>query len=184
MSLLPFENFWGGSTRPYYRRTYWPVASYTDPFSVGTSLINDALSDTLGDMRRVERQMGELMPRLEDGSYRFRCNVAGYMPEELKVDLEGNQLVLSGEHKQEDGDQSVHRTFVRRTLLPEDVLKDSIQCHIDQRGRLEITAQRQQQAGIEGKKSIPIGFKQSPADQQQQRSVEDGSAQNAKKNTK
>ena len=88
----------------------------------------------------------------EGGKVVFSCNVAGYRPEELKVDVErrsrhqrfvfglknGCTLHLlsnfSDEHKEKHGGQTVHRTFHRSIALPEGVVKESIQCNLDEKG--------------------------------------------------
>ena len=40
--------------------------------------------------------MMEVKTDPEGGQITFSCNVAGYRPEELKVDVEGNSLVVKG----------------------------------------------------------------------------------------
>ena len=40
--------------------------------------------------------MMEVKTDPEGGQIAFSCNVAGYRPEELKVDVEGNSLVVKG----------------------------------------------------------------------------------------
>uniref|UniRef100_A0A915D2I1 SHSP domain-containing protein n=1 Tax=Ditylenchus dipsaci TaxID=166011 RepID=A0A915D2I1_9BILA len=73
----------------------------------------------------------------------------GYRPEELSVDVQGEQLVIKGKHQQQDNDQSIHRTFERRlTLPPVQAVKKGVD---------------KQQTKV----NIPIGFKAS-SDQQQQ----------------
>ena len=46
--------------------------------------------------QELERQMMEVKTDPEGGQIAFSCNVAGYRPEELKVDVEGNSLVVKG----------------------------------------------------------------------------------------
>lgn len=69
---------------------------------------------------------------------------ASFRPEELKVDLEGNQLVVSGQHSESREGESVERRFQRRVVLPQGVAHDpdSIKCSIDANGVLEIEARR------------------------------------------
>ena len=88
----------------------------------------------------------------DGGHITFSCNVAGYRPEELKVDIEGNSLVVKGfytfnnyryfhlhfgvlgEHKEKHGGQTIHRTFHRSLTLPDGIAKDSVQCNVDEKG--------------------------------------------------
>jgi len=172
MSLLPFtdpfDSMFNNTRRPRYRRTgdWGPLIplSIMLPFHSSvehpSSGLGSYLTAEFHKMQELESQMIDVQMNNEDGQMRFSCNVAGYLPEELNVDVEGNDLVISGEHKQQGGGQSVHRTFMRRLTLPEGVHKESIMCNIDEKGCLCVKAQRptlDQPARI----SIPIGFKQS-----------------------
>ena len=46
--------------------------------------------------QELERQMMDVRMDREGGQITFSCNVAGYRPEELKVDVEGDSLVVRG----------------------------------------------------------------------------------------
>ena len=87
----------------------------------------------------------------DGGHITFSCNIAGYRPEELKVDIEGDSLVVKGfliifdytfhlhfgvlgEHKEKHGGQTIHRTFHRSVTLPDGIAKDSVQCNVDEKG--------------------------------------------------
>uniref|UniRef100_A0A915EPU9 SHSP domain-containing protein n=1 Tax=Ditylenchus dipsaci TaxID=166011 RepID=A0A915EPU9_9BILA len=106
MSLIPFEDLFTPSRRPvYYHQRYTP------------DLMTSLLNDSFGQLQQLERQLGQAVQ--EDGNnYNFKCSVAGYRPEELSVDVQGEQLVIQGKHQQQDNDQSIHRTFERRLTLP------------------------------------------------------------------
>uniref|UniRef100_A0A915D1B0 SHSP domain-containing protein n=1 Tax=Ditylenchus dipsaci TaxID=166011 RepID=A0A915D1B0_9BILA len=89
----------------YYHQRYTP------------DLMTSLLNDSFGQLQQLERQLGQAVQ--EDGNnYNFKCSVAGYRPEELSVDVQGEQLVIQGKHQQQDNDQSIHRTFERRLTLP------------------------------------------------------------------
>lgn len=82
-----------------------------------------------------------------------------FRPEELKIDLDGNQLVIVAEHSDSSDDESVTRTMKRRVTLPKDLKKDTIKCHIDSHGWLEIHADREHHAGEGAEKiHIPVAF--------------------------
>ena len=163
MSLIPFEDFFFPSQRPVYRTRYPLTHYHYNTPAVPDRLISSALNDAFGQLQQLERQLGQLQQEESstggDGkNYSFKCNVAGYLPEELNVDLQGDELVIQGEHKQEGDGQSLHRTFLRRVTLPESVHRETIQCNIDDQGRLEVRAERKVQ-DQKPKVSIPIGFK-------------------------
>ena len=49
-------------------------------------------------LQELERQMMDVKTDREGGQITFSCNVAGYRPEELKVDVEGDSLIVKGFH--------------------------------------------------------------------------------------
>jgi len=131
-----------------------------EPSSLGG--LDSYLTSEFRKMQELERQMIDVqMNNNKNGQMRFSCNVAGYLPEELNVDVEGNDLVIKGEHKQQEAGQSVHRTFTRRMTLPDGVHKESIMCNIDEKGCLSVQAQRPSVDTHPARISVPIGFKQS-----------------------
>ncbi|KAI1711205.1 hsp20/alpha crystallin family domain-containing protein [Ditylenchus destructor] len=158
MSLVPFDDLFG-----YNRRISPFHSSWMSPFSHTSPLMYSALHDSLGQLQQLERELGHLdEPSVDDkGDFTFRCNVQGYRPEELQVDVHGNQLVIHGEHQHNDARQSVHRTFKRMVALPENVQKDTVQCSIDERGRLEVRAHSKTLPMGQQRKNIPIGFRKS-----------------------
>lgn len=80
-------------------------------------------------------------------------------PNELKIELDGDQLLITAEHSESSDDESVTRSLMRRVTLPKDIYKDSIKCHIDGHGWLEIHANREHSAGDGAEKvHIPIAF--------------------------
>ncbi|KAH7711596.1 small HSP21-like protein [Aphelenchoides avenae] len=93
----------------------------------------------------------------KDGDFRWTCNVSGYLPEELKVELDGNMLVVTGEHKETKERESVYRLLKRQVVLPEDTSKGLIRSRINDRGELEIEAPCQRLEN-EKKRNIPIEF--------------------------
>lgn len=93
-----------------------------------------------------------------NGDFNYTVNVSGFRPEELKVDLEGDDLVVKGDHQEVHGDESVHRTFARRVKLPSGSCKETIKCDIDEHGRLAIVGKK---APIpeSHRRSLPINSK-------------------------
>lgn len=73
------------------------------------------------------------------------------------MELEGSTLIVTGEHKQTEGRESVYRLLKRQVVLPDNTAKGLIRCRIDEHGRLEIEAPRQRAEGEE-KRNIPIEF--------------------------
>uniref|UniRef100_A0A914GV14 SHSP domain-containing protein n=1 Tax=Globodera rostochiensis TaxID=31243 RepID=A0A914GV14_GLORO len=71
------------------------------------------------------------------------------------VELKDNEIILAGEHREQNQGESVHRQFCRRVLIPEGIQKESIKCKLHA-GRLCITGMKT--TGV-GKRSIPIVVK-------------------------
>ena len=93
-----------------------------------------------------------------NGDFNYQVNASGFKPEELKVDIEGEDLVVRGEHSETKENESVQRSFVRRVKLPHGSCKDSIKCDIDAEGRLTVAGVRANLPESQ-KRSIPITFK-------------------------
>jgi HSP20 family protein len=80
-----------------------------------------------------------------DGNYVVRAELAGLKPEDVKVEIDGDVLVLQGERKfeHEENKDGVHRTeirygqFYRAIPLPEGVKADQAQAKFDN-GVLEV----------------------------------------------
>ncbi|KAI1710126.1 hsp20/alpha crystallin family domain-containing protein [Ditylenchus destructor] len=145
----------------FYPQSCYRIRPRYVPLIHNDGLFSSMLNDTFGELQRLERELGQLTQDTQKGDhFSFKCNVAGYRPEELQVDLQGDQLVIQGEHQHNDERQSVHRTFKRMVALPDTVHKDTIECSIDEKGRLEVRAQNKALEQDEQKRNIPIGFRQ------------------------
>uniref|UniRef100_A0AC34RMT9 SHSP domain-containing protein n=1 Tax=Panagrolaimus sp. JU765 TaxID=591449 RepID=A0AC34RMT9_9BILA len=141
-----------------------------DPFRIQRRDDPMAMLDTFFDEAnrlRVRDHAAKLSVQ-PNGDFNYAVNVGGFKPEELKVDIEGDELVVKGDHKEHHNGESVHRQFVRRMTLPKKSCKDSIKCDLDENGKLIVTGTAKAIADDQ-KKSIPIGFKQSGS----QKAVED-----------
>ncbi|KAH7700789.1 small HSP21-like protein [Aphelenchoides avenae] len=88
---------------------------------------------------KATRGLGEVIPT-ESGDFRWKCDVSGYLPEELKVDMEEKLLIVTGEHKESRDDEDVYRFLRRRVKMPAWVRKEGVRCHIDHHGHLMIEA--------------------------------------------
>jgi len=70
------------------------------------------------------------------GGFTYKINTQGFKPDELNVDLDGEQLIVSGKHMESSQNEQVVRNFERRVMLPATVDKSTIHCDLDQEGRL------------------------------------------------
>uniref|UniRef100_A0A914H0H5 SHSP domain-containing protein n=1 Tax=Globodera rostochiensis TaxID=31243 RepID=A0A914H0H5_GLORO len=92
----------------------------------------------------------------DQGELSYKVNVNGFHPEEIKVELKGNEIVVQGEHREQNEGESVYYQFARRAVIPEGVQKESIKCQLDS-GRLCITGTKI--TGEGAGRAIPIEVK-------------------------
>ncbi|KAL7076921.1 hypothetical protein ACQ4LE_003870 [Meloidogyne hapla] len=90
-----------------------------------------------------------------NGDFTYKVDVSGFLPEELTVEVQGNEFVITGENNKQFEGESVHRQFTRRVYIPEGIKKETFKCVMDTNGRLFVTAKQTD----EGKRAIPIDFK-------------------------
>ena len=138
----------------HHRRAYDPFAQLEREL--------DHFFDVPSNQLRVREHAGQLS--VDDNGLRYRIDARGFKPEELNVDVEGDQLVVSADHKEEKNGESVHRSFVRRVAIPKNIQKEALKCDLDESGRLVITAPPVGQLESQ-KRSIPIEFKNNTKDE-------------------
>nr|CAD2201777.1 unnamed protein product [Meloidogyne enterolobii] len=114
--------------------------------------IDRYFDDRVGFQMRDHAAQMKIEP---NGDFTYKVDASGFRPEELKVEVHGNEVVISGDHREENQGESVHRQFVRRVYIPEGVKQETVKCEMDNAGRLCVTAHRDG----EGKRNIPIDFK-------------------------
>ncbi|KAI1723809.1 hsp20/alpha crystallin family domain-containing protein [Ditylenchus destructor] len=94
----------------------------------------------------------------DNGEFKYQVDVSGFHPEELEVNIEGDDIVVRGQHQSRNEDEQVERSFMRRVRIPTGIHRESIQSHVDDRGHLSILGQTE--ADRSHRRTIPIGFKQ------------------------
>ena len=77
-----------------------------------------------------------------------------YRPQEIKVSVKNNELIVQGEHQHKDENRSERSFFYRSTLLPPGTQVDQLQSHLTDDGQLKIEApfveQKEGQKSVEG----------------------------------
>uniref|UniRef100_A0A914PU56 SHSP domain-containing protein n=1 Tax=Panagrolaimus davidi TaxID=227884 RepID=A0A914PU56_9BILA len=63
----------------------------------------------------------------ENGKFEIKCSIPGFLPEELKLDMDGDKLILTGEKKTSTSFQRIERIF----CIPSGVKKETIKCEFD-----------------------------------------------------
>ncbi|GMR54302.1 hypothetical protein PMAYCL1PPCAC_24497 [Pristionchus mayeri] len=83
-------------------------------------------------------------------------DVSHFKPDEIKVNLNGNELTIEGEHEEKtDQHGTIKRSFVRKFVLPEDTNLDSLRSSLSDKGHLTIEAPKKTQA-LTQSRAIPI----------------------------
>jgi HSP20 family molecular chaperone IbpA len=79
-----------------------------------------------------------------------------YKPQEIKVSVKNNELIVQGEHQYKDENRSERSFFFKSATLPPGTQVDQLQSHLTEDGQLKIEApfieQKEGQKPIEGQK--------------------------------
>jgi len=79
-----------------------------------------------------------------------------FRPQEIKVSVKNNELIVQGEHRQKDSNHSERSFFFKSATLPPGTQVDHLQSHLTDDGQLKIEApfieQKEGQKSIEGQK--------------------------------
>ena len=124
------------------------------------SYMRDLERDITSRFEAIEKELGgrvQVTAEPKDGKFALKCNMTGFNHDEVKCDLEGDDLVLTAEHK----DDNSYRKFHQRIWLPESVDKNSLKCEWDsEKGEISIEALATPPA-IENKENKAIESKNS-----------------------
>jgi len=77
-----------------------------------------------------------------DGKFRAKLDFSGFKPEEIKIQLCGNELNITGKHISERDDFYLSRDHSRRIALPNDVILSTVTSRLSKEGLLTIEASR------------------------------------------
>ncbi|XP_027041102.1 heat shock protein beta-2-like isoform X2 [Pocillopora damicornis] len=106
-----------------------------DPTTVTSRTTQDGGVLVVEGSKRVEEKE-------DDGKFEIKLDVSGFKPEEIKVQIRGNELSVSGKHKSEDGEVYRSRDYSRRIVLPNDVVLGSVSSRLSKESLLTIEASR------------------------------------------
>ena len=106
-----------------------------DPTTVTSRTTQDGGALVIEGSKRLEEKE-------DDGKFEIKLDVSGFKPEEIKVQIRGNELSVSGKHKSEDGEVYRSRDYSRRIVLPDDVVLGSVSSRLSKEGLLTIEASR------------------------------------------
>ncbi|CAF4264420.1 unnamed protein product, partial [Rotaria socialis] len=103
--------------------------SYRDPFFDYTGFLGGSdFQSRIVDKGNNQKQL-ELTVRMKD-----------YKPQEIKVSVKNNELIVQGEHRHNDENRSERSFFFKSTTLPPGTQIDQLQSHLTDDGQLKIEA--------------------------------------------
>lgn len=150
--LIPLMDnlFWNMTRRsfgpdfyPYFNRR-WVVPSVTEVF------------DEFDQPNRLGNCESKIT-KTDDGIH-LSLDVSGFKPENLKVDVKGNELTMSGKHEEKSSDGSIiERSFTRKYTLPDTVNIEAVTSSLASDGQiLRIQLPLKRPAIEDATKEIPI----------------------------
>ena len=71
-----------------------------------------------------------------------KLDLSGFKPEEIKLELRGNELNITGKQISERDDFYLSRDYSRRIALPNDVILSTVTSRLSKEGLLTIEASR------------------------------------------
>ena len=106
-----------------------------DPTTVTSRVIQDGGALLFLGSMRVEEKAKE-----DNGKFAVKVDLSGFRPDEIKVQLRGNELTITGEHSSDEGGYHLSRDYSRRILLPNDSDLSSVRSRLSKEGVLSIEA--------------------------------------------
>ncbi|KAH7691377.1 hypothetical protein AAVH_16433 [Aphelenchoides avenae] len=94
--------------------------------------------------RQLIRRPPGLRPIAEEDYLACKVDLNGFSPEEIHVECSGGELVLQGKQFAEgpSGEPVCIRSLDKRLRIPDGLIKESVQCDVDDEGRLLITGRK------------------------------------------
>ena len=87
--------------------------------------------------RRVEEKAKQ-----DDGKFVVKLDLRWFKPEDIKLQLRGHELTVTGKHKSDDQGFYFSRDYSHRVLLPDDADLGSVTSRLSKNGLLIIEASR------------------------------------------
>ena len=107
----------------------------------------------------------QLEERTKEGKFEAKLDFSGFKPEEIKIQLRGNELNITGKHISERDDFYLSRDHSRRILLPDDVDLSSVTSRLSKEGLLTIEASRDP-ALLPHERSVGVTMETDSADEE------------------
>ena len=129
-----------------------------DPKTVKSRPSRDGCALVIKGKKQVEE-------KVDEGKFEAKLDFSGFKPEEIKIQLRGNELNITGKHLSERDDFYLSRDYSRRILLPDDVDLSSVTSHLSKEGLLTIEASRDP-ALLPHERSVDVTMETCTADEE------------------
>ena len=113
------------------------IPEEVDPKSVTSRVSPDGNALVFEGNKRVKEKVEE-----SDGRFGVRLDLSGFKPKEIKVQLHGKELTVTGKQTSEANGVYWSRDYNRRILLPSDADLGSVTSRLSKEGLLTIEASR------------------------------------------
>jgi len=118
----------------------------------------------------------------QDGKFRAKLDFSAFKPEEIKIQLRGNELNITGKQISERDDFYLSRDHSRRIVLPKDVILSTVTSRLSKEGLLPIEASRDP-ALLPHERSVDVTMETDQADGQIEESSEQATSTDAGETT-
>ena len=151
-----------------------------DPTTVKSRVIKNLKSGSvllLESNRRVEEKAKQ-----DDGKFQVKLDLRGFKPEDIKVQLRGHELKITGKRKSEDQGVYFSRDYSHRVLLPDDADLGSVTSRLSKEGLLIVEASREP-ALLPKERNVEVSMEvDEPQPEEQAKQVANGDTEEQNKN--
>ena len=121
-----------------------------DPSTVTSHVTRDGSVLVLNGIKHLEKKI-----KANDDKFVAKLNLSGFKPEEIKIQIRGNELIVIAEHRSEE---DCSRDYRRRILLPDDADPSSLTSRLCCKGVLTIKVSRDP-AFLQKKRNLDFAMK-------------------------
>lgn len=165
----------------YDRRYYRPMRYHQHvPVRVGWPLVQPSFNEALNELQTVMDNVNEAIghyqsdlmrelesggmrtTRTEDGTLQMAIDVSQYKPEEVKVKLCDDNLVVEAKTESSENDSYHKAEFKRWVKLPQDVKHDAIKSTLTHDKKLLINVPCNKPIQADRSRNIPIEVQKAP----------------------
>ena len=127
--------------------------------------------------RRVEEKAKQ-----DDGKFQVKLDLRGFKAEDIKVQLRGHEITVTGKHKSEDQGFYFSRDYSHRVLLPDDADLGSVTSRLSKEGLLIVEASREP-ALLPKERNVEVSMEvDEPQPEEQAKQVANGDTEEQNKN--